>query len=175
MQHPRDSAAAGPVGEPPLAAALQLPDGTWIRGRGLRHPLPEGPVPDFGLYLGSDRLRRRHESELRWPHAWIQWPDFLLPRDHDLAVRHIRALHERARAGAAVEVACGGGVGRTGTVVACLAVLAGLDPAEAVAWTREHHHHRAIETPWQRRWVLRFPPSPRSCPRDQGPEPETSP
>jgi protein-tyrosine phosphatase len=132
-------------------------------------------VPDFGLYLGSDRLRRRHESELRWPHAWIQWPDFLLPRDHDLAVRHIRELHERARAGAAVEVACGGGVGRTGTVVACLAVLAGLDPAEAVAWTREHHHHRAIETPWQRRWVLRFPPSPRSGPRDQGPDPETSP
>jgi protein-tyrosine phosphatase len=121
-------------------------------------------MPDFGLYLGAGRLRHRHESELRWPHAWIQWPDFLLPRDHDLAVRHIRELHERARAGAAVEVACGGGVGRTGTVVACLAVLAGLDPADAVAWTREHHHPRAVETPWQRRWVLRFPLSLRPNP-----------
>ncbi|WP_440072618.1 protein-tyrosine phosphatase family protein [Streptosporangium sp. OZ121] len=184
MQDPRDDAATGPAGEPvsvpvsgptggpvsgpPLVGAVQLPDGSWIRGRGLRRPPPEGPLPGFGLYLGSDRLRRRQESGLRWPHEWIRWPDFLLPRDHDLAVRRIRALHERARAGTAVEVACGGGVGRTGTVVACLAVLAGLAPADAVAWAREHHHPRAVETPWQRRWVLRFPPPPHSDPRDHG-------
>ncbi|MEV4841477.1 protein-tyrosine phosphatase family protein [Nonomuraea sp. NPDC049486] len=159
MSDPLDTPA---VGGPPLAGAFQLPDGTWIRGRGLRHPLPSGPRPDFGLYLGSDKLRRHHESELPWPRAWIQWPDFLLPRDRDVAVQQIRALYERARAGAAVEVACGGGIGRTGTVVACLAILAGLAPADAVAWTREHHHRRAVETPWQRRWVLRFPPSLRS-------------
>ncbi|MFD2349701.1 protein-tyrosine phosphatase family protein [Nonomuraea ferruginea] len=121
MSDPMDTPA---VGGPPLAGAFQLPDGTWIRGRGLRHPLPSGPRPDFGLYLGSDKLRRHHESELPWPRAWIQWPDFLLPRDRDAAVQQIRALYERARAGAAVEVACGGGIGRTGTVVACLAILA---------------------------------------------------
>ncbi|TDC96562.1 protein-tyrosine phosphatase family protein [Actinomadura sp. 7K507] len=142
-----------------LTGSLKLPDGTAVRGRGLRDPAPEGPVPDFGLYLGSGRLRRRHEAELTWPSAWIEWPDFLLPRDRDEAVRQIRALHERARSGAPVEVACGGGVGRTGTVLACLAVLSGLDPSEAVAWTREHHHPRAVETPWQRRWVTRFPPA----------------
>ncbi|MFC5818461.1 protein-tyrosine phosphatase family protein [Nonomuraea harbinensis] len=159
MSDPLDTPA---VGGPPLAGAFQLPDGTWIRGRGLRHPLPPGPRPDFGLYLGSDKLRRHHESELPWPRAWIQWPDFLLPRDRDAAVQQIRALYERARTGAAVEVACGGGIGRTGTVVACLAILAGLAPADAVTWTREHHHRRAIETPWQRRWVLRFPSSLRS-------------
>ncbi|MET7304361.1 protein-tyrosine phosphatase family protein [Embleya sp. NPDC005575] len=141
----------------PLVGAFRLPNGSWVRGRGLRHPLPKGPVPEFGLYLGSDRLRRRHEDGLHWPHEWIDWPDFLLPRDRDRAVRDIRALYERARTDTAVEVACGGGVGRTGTVVASLAVLAGLDPADAVAWTREHHHHRAVETPWQRRWVARFP------------------
>ncbi|MYS87847.1 protein-tyrosine phosphatase family protein [Embleya scabrispora] len=140
-----------------LVGTLHLPDGTPIRGRGLRHPLPDGPVPEFGLYLGSDRLRRRHEDRLPWSHTWIDWPDFLLPRDRDAAVRHIRALHERARAGTSVEVACGGGVGRTGTVIACLAVLTGVDPTDAVAWTRRHHHPRAVETPWQRRWVTRFP------------------
>ncbi|MFF7244946.1 protein-tyrosine phosphatase family protein [Embleya sp. NPDC008237] len=140
-----------------LTNALHLPDGTAIRGRGLRRPLPDGPVPEFGLYLGSDRLRRRHEEGLSWPHTWIDWPDFLLPRDRDAAVREIRALYERARTGASVEVACAGGVGRTGTVIACLAVLTGLDPTDAVAWTRRHHHPRAVETPWQRRWVTRFP------------------
>ena len=27
-------------------------------------------------------------------------------------------------------------------------------PDEAVAWVRERYHPRAVETPWQRRWVL---------------------
>jgi protein-tyrosine phosphatase len=138
-----------------LKGAIQLPDGSWIRGRGLRRPTPEGPLPAFGLYLGSDRFRRRHE--VSWPCMWVEWPDFLLPRDRDQAVQCIRLLHERARAGQPVETGCGGGVGRTGTVIACLAVLAGLSPAEAVAWTRANHHPRAVETPWQRRWVGRFP------------------
>jgi protein-tyrosine phosphatase len=133
---------------------IRLPDGSRVRGRGLR--TPAGTAPDFGLYLGSERLRRRHEPALTWPHAWIEWPDFLLPRDRDHAVRQIRALHGRAQDGRLVEVACGGGVGRTGTVIACLAVLAGLPPADAVAWTRSAYHRRAVETPWQRAWVARF-------------------
>lgn len=142
-----------------LTEAIRLPDGSWVRGRGLRRPLPPGTRPDRGLYLGSKRLRRRHEPELSWPHDWIDWPDFLLPLDRDHAIDHIRALHDHARAGHQVEVACGGGVGRTGTVVACLAMLAGLSPAEAITWTRANYHHRAIETPWQRAWVKRFPVS----------------
>ncbi|MBP2329866.1 protein-tyrosine phosphatase [Kibdelosporangium banguiense] len=137
-----------------LPGAIQLPDGTWIRGRGLRNPEPDGPEPEFGLYLGGSKLRSRHS--IRWPHEWIDWPDFLLPRDTDAAIRSIRAFHDLAKEGKQVEVACGGGVGRTGTVVACLAVLAGTPSADAVAWAREHYNHRAVETPWQRKWVLRF-------------------
>ncbi|GAA4612065.1 protein-tyrosine phosphatase family protein [Actinoallomurus liliacearum] len=141
----------------PLPGSVRLPDGTYIRGRGLRHPPPEGPTPGLGLYLGSGRLRRRHQAALPWPHTWIDWPDFLLPRDPHEAIRQIHHLHERARAGAAAEVACGGGVGRTGTVIACLAILSGVAPTDAITWTREHHHPKAVETPWQRRWVFRFP------------------
>lgn len=137
--------------EPALLGSLQLPDGCWIRGRGLRHPGPVGPLPEYGLYLGGRVLQRRHQ--LPWPHQWVDWPDFLLPRDPDQASRLLRDLHARALAGQAVEVACGGGVGRTGTAVACLAVLAGVPADRAVAWAREHHHPRAVETPWQRRWV----------------------
>ncbi|HEY7485040.1 MAG TPA: protein-tyrosine phosphatase family protein [Streptosporangiaceae bacterium] len=140
-----------------LRGAIQLPDGAWIRGRGLRYPPPADDPPDFGLYLGGKRLRRRHDHELSWPHHWIDWPDFLLPRDSEAAVRLIRALGDRAHAGRRVEVACGGGVGRTGTVIACLVVLTGRPPAEAIAWTRAHYHPKAVETPWQRRWVARFP------------------
>jgi hypothetical protein len=140
-----------------LTSAIQLPDGSWVRGRGLRRPAPGGPLPDYGLYLGSRRLRAKHDSGLSWQHEWIEWPDFGLPRDRDRAVGHIRALYEHARADTQVEVACGGGVGRTGTVVACLAALAGMPATEAVAWTRAHYHHRAVETRRQRAWVAAFP------------------
>ncbi|MEJ2858193.1 MULTISPECIES: protein-tyrosine phosphatase family protein [unclassified Saccharothrix] len=133
-----------------LSGAIQLPDGAWIRGRGLRKPAPDD-VPAFGLYLGTSR------REMPWPHEWVDWPDFRLPRSPERAVEQIRALHARALAGEDVEVACGGGVGRTGTVVACLAVLAGVPAGEAVAWTRAHYRKRAVETPWQKRWVARFP------------------
>ncbi|GII54781.1 protein-tyrosine-phosphatase [Planotetraspora thailandica] len=139
-----------------LTGAIQIPDGAWIRGRGLRDPTPTGPVPDFALYLGTSLLRRRHEAALTWPHEWVAWPDFLLPLDRQAAARSITRLHDLARAGRNVEVACNGGIGRTGTVMACLAVRAGLSPDEAVGWVREHHHRRAVETPWQRRWVAWF-------------------
>ncbi|MEU7914648.1 protein-tyrosine phosphatase family protein [Microbispora bryophytorum] len=142
-----------------LPGAIRLPDGTPVRGRGLRRPTPPGALPDHGLYLGGRRLRHKHDHGLTWPHEWIEWPDFLLPRDEAHAIGRIRALYAHARAGRRVEVACGGGVGRTGTVIACLAVLSGLPADRAVAWTRAEYHPRAVETPWQRRWVLRFPAS----------------
>ncbi|HEX3778356.1 MAG TPA: protein-tyrosine phosphatase family protein [Pseudonocardiaceae bacterium] len=140
-----------------LAGSFRLPDGSWIRGRGLSDPLPPGPLPDYGLYLGSRRLRDQHDPALTWSHDWLDWPDFLLPRDHAHAVNAIIALHEQAIGGVRAEVACGGGIGRTGTVLACLAVRSGLAPAEAIEFVRAEHHRRAVETPWQRRWVARFP------------------
>jgi hypothetical protein len=39
---------------------------------------------------------------------------------------------------------------------AALAVLAGVPASDAVEWVRRHHHRRAVETPWQRRWVRRL-------------------
>ena len=35
-----------------LPGAIQLPDGAWVRGRGLRQPIPPGSDPALGLYLG---------------------------------------------------------------------------------------------------------------------------
>ena len=68
------------------------------------------------------------------------------------------ALREawRRTADERVEIACDGGRGRTGTALACLAVLDGVPPPEAVAYVREHHDPRAVERPWQRHYVTRF-------------------
>ena len=48
--------------------------------------------------------------------------------------------------------------GPTGTALACLAILDGVAPGEAVAYVRKHYDQRAVETPWQRRYVKRFQP-----------------
>ena len=133
-----------------LAGSLVLPDGTRVRGRGRRRPLPPGPPPEFGLWLG------RAGALPDWPVEQLDWPDFRTPRDPERAAAAIERAYRLARAGRRVEVTCGGGTGRTGTVLACMAVLAGHPATDAVAWTRRHYHRRAVETPGQRRWVARF-------------------
>ncbi|HKT01630.1 MAG TPA: protein-tyrosine phosphatase family protein, partial [Rugosimonospora sp.] len=96
-----------------------------------------------------------------WPHRRIRWPDFWVPSDPADAVDALHGAYARAGAGQRVEVGCRGGVGRTGTALAALTVLDGLGPDEAVAWVRRHYHHRAVETPWQRRWLRRLQTSAR--------------
>jgi protein-tyrosine phosphatase len=91
-----------------------------------------------------------------WPSEWIDWPDFRTPRDPDAAAAAIHHAYALAAEGRIVEVACGGGTGRTGTVIACMAVLAGHTADDAVAWTRGHYRRRAVETRSQRRWVAWF-------------------
>ncbi|WP_042375097.1 protein-tyrosine phosphatase family protein [Streptacidiphilus neutrinimicus] len=134
------------------AGVLLLPSGRTLRGRGLRAPLPEGPLPDFGLYLQG-----AEPPATPWESCWVRWPDFRLPADGPAAARSLRDAWERA-AGERVEVACAGGRGRTGTALACIAVLDGVPPGEAVAYVRAHYSRHAVETLWQRRYVARFTP-----------------
>jgi hypothetical protein len=90
-----------------------------------------------------------------WEARWVRWPDFRLPADR-AAARGALAEAWRRTPAERVEIACSGGRGRTGTALACLAVLDGVPPGEAVAWVREHYDPRAVETPWQARYVRRF-------------------
>lgn len=137
-----DSAAPG---------VLPLPTGRLLRGRGLRRPLVDGTIPDFAVYL----LGRR-PPPVEWDARWVRWPDFLLPSDPRDAREALREAWYRAVA-ERVEIACAGGRGRTGTALACIAVLDGVPAHEAVAFVRAHYDPRAVETPWQRRYVTSFP------------------
>jgi hypothetical protein len=130
---------------------LRLPSGRIVRGRGLREPPPDGPLPDFGLYLLGGM-----PPQVAWTARWVRWPDLRLPVDRHDAEDALREPWCRAEA-ERVEVACGGGRGRTGTALACIAVLDGVSPRRAVAFVRECYDPRAVETPWQRRYVRRFP------------------
>jgi protein-tyrosine phosphatase len=122
-----------------------------VRGRGLRQPPPEGPLPEFALYLLGDT-----PPPVAGEARWVRWPDFSLPTDRYDAQDALGEAWQRAEV-ERVEVACDGGRARTGTALARMAVLDGVPPSDAVAFVREHYDPRAVETPWQKRYVARFP------------------
>jgi hypothetical protein len=129
---------------------LRLPSGRLVRGRALSRPLPDGPVPAFGVYL----LGRRPPA-VPWESRWLNWPDFRLPADEADVLPALTEARQRAVA-ERVEIACAGGHGRTGTALACLAILDGVPGTEAVAFVREHYDPHAVETPGQRRYVAQW-------------------
>ncbi|MDO9378725.1 MAG: protein phosphatase [Nocardioidaceae bacterium] len=138
------------VWAPKAAGVLRLPSGRLIRGRGLRRPMPQDGAPDFGLYL-----LRRPPAPMGWEQRWVRWPDFWLPTDkRDARDAFVDAWQRSGNE--RVEIACGGGRGRTGTALACIAVLEGASADEAVSLVRERWDVRAVETPWQRRYVAHF-------------------
>ena len=60
--------------EPASGGVVSFPSGRLIRGRGLRHPPPSGPGPDFGVYLLGAA-----PPLVEWEQRWVRWPDFWLP------------------------------------------------------------------------------------------------
>ncbi|MEV5768715.1 protein-tyrosine phosphatase family protein [Micromonospora sp. NPDC052213] len=136
--------------DPTAPGVFRLPSGRLVRGRALSRPLPQGAQPTFALYLLG-----RQPTPVAWEHRWLRWPDFWLPSDRAATADALREAWARAEDGR-VEVACGGGKGRTGTALACLAVIDGVPNDQAVAYVRQHYAARAVETPWQRRFVARF-------------------
>jgi protein-tyrosine phosphatase len=121
-----------------------------VRGRGLSQHVPAGQQPTFGLYLLG-----RAPDPVPWQSRWVRWPDFRLPTNRADAQDALGEAWRRLDTDR-VEVACAGGRGRTGTALACLVVLDGGHPVDAVAYVRERYDSRAVETPWQRRYVERF-------------------
>lgn len=139
------------IWQPTDPGVLRLPSGRLVRGRGLRRPLPPGPTPTYAVHLLG-----KQPPEVPWEAHWLRWPDFWLPNSHADARAVLGEAWHRA-GGSRVEIACGGGRGRTGTALACLAVLDGVPADRAVEFVRQNYDARAVETPWQKRYVRRFP------------------
>ncbi|MGO2037624.1 MAG: phosphatase domain-containing protein [Brevibacterium sp.] len=141
------------------ANVLELPSGRLVRGRSLRGPTAADAAAEFELILlGSRRqftdvAESAHSAE---EYRWVKWPDFLLPGDRHNAAAAVLDLWTRAES-SRVSVACGGGRGRTGTALACIAIIDGVAADDAVEFVRRGYDPKAVETPWQRRFVTRFP------------------
>ena len=128
-----------------------LPDGTEVIAVSFdsRNPYAREVVPDFGLYLDP-------QWDPPWSHDHLEWPDFGVPADPAAVSAALRSLLARARGGEWVELGCLGGHGRTGTALACLAILCELPPSDAVTWVRENYCSKAVETGQQEAFVTAF-------------------
>jgi len=137
------------VTPPPERKAVTFPDSTVVWGTPLFEREPGDPSPDYGLYMHS-------AWKPTWPHDFIDWPDLDVPLNDEEATAKIVAAFERARAGQEVEVGCQFGLGRTGTVIACMGLLAGIPAPDVVSWTKANYRKFAVETFEQQQWIRTF-------------------
>ena len=126
-----------------------FPNGVKVYASSMRDRENGEDAPDFGLYLdgGWNPSCMNH---------LVGWADYGLPRHWELAADMIVDAYRRAADGQWVEVGCIGGHGRTGTALACMAVLAGVPFDEAPDWVRVNYCPEAGETDEQAWWVEWF-------------------
>lgn len=134
---------------------VNLPDATVVYAQGRLGLVPStrSPQPDYAVYLDERWIA---DPEVTWPYRMITWPDFGLPENESELFDAILDIHARAKAGEIVQIACYGGLGRTGTVLSCLAVCAGVQISDAVEWVRSNYDRRAVETDEQLQFVEAF-------------------
>lgn len=143
------------VGRPPYEPHVHrdvvgLADGTPVTAVSFTgDPYDRKAAPTYGVYLDP-------RWKPPWPHEHVDWPDFGVPADREELLEALHRLLARARSGDVVEVGCAGGHGRTGTALACLAVLCGTPPDGAVEWVRARYCGQAVETDAQRAFVEGF-------------------
>jgi protein-tyrosine phosphatase len=76
-----------------------------------------------------------------------------VPKSTQAVVEALKTVLARARSGQDIEIGCLGGHGRTGTALACLAVLTGHPALDAAAWVRSSYCAKAVETPQQEAFI----------------------
>jgi protein-tyrosine phosphatase len=132
---------------------LEFPDGTVVHASSAIDRPWDERGPDLALYLDSTW----RPSGLAY---FIDWPDYQLPKRYvDSALTIIDVFNRAKNQGLWVEVGCIGGHGRTGTTLACMAVLAGLSHKQAVKFVRKNYCDKAIEgsdQEWYVEWFQTF-------------------
>jgi hypothetical protein len=129
---------------------LVFPDGTKVYPSSHFHRTVTDDVPDYALYL--DDVWTAYSVA-----TFIPWKDYGLPKvPYRRAAESIIDAFCIAKDGMSVEIGCIGGHGRTGTVLACMAVLAGVPGKDAVTWVKTNYCKKAVESTRQEWFVLWF-------------------
>jgi len=120
-----------------------------VVGNSLGNVPPINFTPDFGLYAD---FAWRNESR----NEYINWPDFSVPSNPDVAINQILDALVMAET-QIVEIGCIGAHGRTGTILACMAIAEmGIDSSDAIIFVKENYCSKAIETSSQEMFIEYF-------------------
>lgn len=130
---------------------------TWLIADSLaacRYPRSDAALrelADRGVTLLVNLHERPHSPELLARHGLTEVhlpvPDFTPPAPEQLE-RGVAVLQQAVASERKVAVHCGGGLGRTGTLLACYLVKGGLNPSQAIARVRAVRPG-SVETPAQ--------------------------
>lgn len=120
--------------------------------------------PEVGVYLSERWVEDVPLASFHWagpvlgPSAQIvlPCPDGGCPLYEDETERVFAYALNAARAGRFVEVGCHAGHGRTGTALAALMIIAGLDAETALLCLWQQFCEFAVETPSQERYLFDF-------------------
>lgn len=119
---------------------------------------------DIVVWIGTE-LDRTPDRKLDWglyddayregpPGVVLDWSDLNLPANETEAIDVFMQAFARARQGQDILIRCREGTGRTGTVLACLAILAGVPAACVVRLLRNRLGRDAVQTQAQVDWVV---------------------
>lgn len=87
---------------------------------------------------------------------YLGWPDLGVPDSSVTVICTLAKILQRARDSESVAIGYPGGHGRTGSALACIAVLTSCLPDEAMDWVRSHYRSWAIEILAQEVFALEF-------------------
>ena len=95
-------------------------------------------------------LDAMEQGSLPCPVEWLPMVDFGVGSDAALFAQQVRGLAERVREGESLLLHCAWGIGRTGTVAACLLKALGMGTAEALAQVRAagSNPESAVQSGW---------------------------
>ena len=127
---------------------VELPDGARMRGRA------QGGRTARRAEWGLDLLGKRPAAAERTS-RWLQWPAFWLPATRTtLAPRSRRRTAARGTASSSRLLAAAEEAGRAPRSPASRSWRG--EAEDATGWVRSTYDPRAVEMPWQRRYVRRF-------------------
>ena len=146
---------------------IPLPDSPgelWVCGKHVTGPDAEAALERVGATT-IVCLNERHELEDRYPDyvewllthrddraVWFPIPDLHAP-PVDVVVPFLDELRRRLDAGERVLMHCGAGIGRAGTMAACVLMAMDVDPDVALALVAEHRPMAGPEAGAQRELI----------------------
>lgn len=107
------------------------------------------PRPDYDAYVGLDGSMHLEATGYPWAknrieHVHFPITDMKAPPEPELFKELVEWICNQLQEGKKIHVGCIGGHGRSGTLVA--AVAAKFGHKDAIAWARQHHCKKAVES-----------------------------